>query len=251
MMEIREKFESIAVANAIGETKKKFSDLRTKYTRLAIDSMERAVSCPEKVVAIIESSSAKIIYNEELFDPKIRESKDIFDSKLDTIALVLESPHTKEFCKGRAIAPAMGETGTNIKKCLLGNLAKFTTINDLEENGAYFKSSSPIVEGKYNLLLINAVQYQCSLGNLSGNANKVTRDRIFHDCFADEVFQNDFIVRLKKYSPKIILNCCTAGIVDGITLQNQVQEIIDKNFPAAIKMRGAHPSSPWFAKGFR
>ena len=61
----------------------------------------------------------------------------------------------------------------------------------------------------------------------------------------------DFIKRLRRFNPKIIINCCTGGHygeVDG--LQKQVQKVIDGGNFSALKLIGSHPSSAFFARGF-
>lgn len=146
------------------------------------------------------------------------------------------------------IGPGMGISGCNIESMLLVNLMKYILINDMQENGAYSKTNSRIQEGKYKLVLINACQYQCSLGNLTGNENKNRRDDIFKEILLKEPIINDFIERVESYRPKIIINCCTRG--KKYNLQKQVQDIIDKNFMYAIKLIGDHPASAFFARGF-
>jgi hypothetical protein len=113
------------------------------------------------------------------------------------VALILESPHIKEYDKQNMVGPAMGNTGCNIESMLLGNLMKYCLINDMQKEGAYSKYSSKIQEGKYKLLLINACQYQCSLGNLIGDDNKKRRDDIFKEVFQKEPIIKDFIKRVE------------------------------------------------------
>ena len=144
----------------------------------------------------------------------------------------------------------MGTTGDGIKNMILGNIAKFMTINDVQSNGSYFKTSSEIVEGVYKLLVINAVQYQCSLGCLDGVGMKKRLDDIFKSFFNEDA-RKDFCKRLALFNPKIIINCCTGGHygeVDG--LQKRVQEVIDSGNFSALKLIGGHPSSAFFARGF-
>lgn len=211
------------------------------------------LKCNDQFVAIIEITNDKVsfIENDILSDNRIKKHKYYKSTQNDTIAIILESPHKKEFEKETNIGPALGQTGFNISNYLLGNLAKLISINDLHNEGVYFNKNTNIENGKYKLLLINAVQFQCSLGILHGVKNKENRDEIFEKFFENDDAKNDFLKRLKQHNPKIIINCCTGGHyrkIDG--LQKLVQDVIDGGNINAIKLAGYHPSSPLFAGGF-
>jgi hypothetical protein len=223
----------------------------TKHTKAA-QKDGHALKCDDQFVATIEITKSKVCFIDNDIETVDRnERQNYYKSKyINTIALILESPHTEEFDKDRCLGPAMGTTGDGIKNILLGNLAKFIFINDLLDYGSYFKTSSEITEGLYKLLIVNAVQYQCSLGNLENDASKRKRNKIFEDFF-EKTAKEDFKRRLKLYNPKIIINCCTGGHygeVDG--LQKRVQEVIDSGNFSALKLIGSHPSSAFFARGF-
>ena len=221
-----------------------------KHDKAARDG-ECALKCDDQFVATIEITNSKISFIDNDILSTSREDRQEFykNQAIDTIALVLESPHKKEF-ENSSCGPAKGAAGENISDILLGNLAKFRFINDIQNEGAYFKTSIDLREGKYKLLLINAVQYQCSLGDLTGKGKKEQRDKIFRAFFIREA-QDDFIERLRRHNPKIIINCCTGGHymkVDG--LQKMVQEVIDRENFSAVKLIGSHPASAFFARGF-
>ena len=193
------------------------------------------IKCDDQFAAIIEVTKLKIsfLFNDITATERISKQKFYEEKKLDVVAL----------------GPAMGNTGCNIESMLLGNLMKYCLMNDMQKEGAYSKSSSKIQEGKYKLLLINACQYQCSLGNLRSDDNKKRRDDIFKKVFQNEPIIKDFIKRVELYRPKIIINCCTHGKKHD--LHKQVQEVIDKNFMYATKLVGDHPTSAFFARGFQ
>ena len=68
------------------------------------------------------------------------------------IVIVLESPHYNEYSEdGMPLRPAMGDTGTQLKKNIVEKINKNTKEKKLKR-------------GNYNLWLVNAVPYQCSLG---------------------------------------------------------------------------------------
>lgn len=210
------------------------------------------VKCEDQFVATIEITNSKVCFIDNDIKNKDRKNvqKKYISQNLDTIALILESPNSKEFSHNECLGPAMGKTGDGITNILLGNIAKFITVNDLQNFGSYFKTSSEIVEGVYKLLIINAVQYQCSLGDLNGKSMENHKDDIFKKFFDNDA-RKDFVKRLKQFNPKIIINCCTGGHyrdIDG--LQEQVQEVIDNANCSALRLIGAHPSSAYFARGF-
>lgn len=223
----------------------------TKHANAA-QKDSRALRCDDQFVATIEITKSKVCFlDNDLETINRNERQNYYKAKnIDTIALILESPHTEEFANDRCLGPAMGKTGDNIKNILLGNLAKFIFINDLQSHGSYFKTSSEITEGVYKLLIVNAVQYQCSLGDLNTCGSSLQRDKIFTNFFI-RYARKDFIKRLRRFNPKIIINCCTGGHygeVDG--LQKQVQKVIDGGNFSALKLIGSHPSSAFFARGF-
>ena len=170
---------------------------------------------------------------------------DIRILQLPTIALVLESPHVEEFKD--ELAPAKGRTGQNISKYLLRNLLNYLTTST-EDNIIRLFANNTISNGVYRLLLINPIQYQCSLGV----SRKGIRDKVFSECWKNHLFVNDFVKRLKLSQPTIIINCCTGGQQGGdqAGLQKMVQKVIDKHFGSAIRIYGYHPSTFWFPHGF-
>ncbi len=131
------------------------------------------------------------------------------------IIIILESPHVDEFNgEGDANGPAYGKTGTNIKNLLLmfrgltGRLKKGNT---------------------YSLILMNAIQYQCSMGWSAGAFTK----KIFNQCWKD-FGEKDFKVRVRNLNiseTDILINACTnAGF-------SQVERILGED----IKFRLHHP----------
>jgi len=113
------------------------------------------------------------------------------DTDLKRIILILESPHIKEF-EGEH-GPAKGKTGDNIA----GKLAeKLNGVSDLK--------------GKYQLILMNAIQHQCSLGF----PTKYFRDVVFLNLWRKGGGKTEFINRMNKLnieSNDIVINACTKG----------------------------------------
>lgn len=119
--------------------------------------------CPDQIVGILDQGNFISQANRTNVDYVMYGNYPMVSNKLSNpIVIVLESPHINEFdpITGAAIGPAAGKTGVNFKK--------------------YFQqliTSSAIYQHVKNkvchIILLNAVQYQCSLGkNLRTRGNK-------------------------------------------------------------------------------
>ena len=139
------------------------------------------------------------------------------------VLLILESPHTEEFLG--ELGPAKGSTGRKIVRHLATGFPNM----DVSD---------------YGLILINAVQYQCSLGQaLNTYSARKVRDCVFHAVW-DSGGGQDFGARLlNAYTPNdIVMSCCTKG-VGSIHLRAVVRNRIDEVLPeVAVRYRG-HPIS--------
>jgi len=130
---------------------------------------------------------------------------------MQTVIVVLESPHKDEYCKNGLRMPAMGITGANLDmyfKDILNLTIK--TNRDLFNSFKY-----PM----YRVILMNAIQYQCSLGQKTNGSSFCFRDRMFTKMWGkseDSIVQRDFIKRLMQYKPDIIFNFCTAIGNNGV-----------------------------------
>lgn len=121
------------------------------------------------------------------------------------LVVVLESPHKEEYePNGEPRGPARGRTGEHLKEHLADVVKEHVgEINDCE------------------VLLMNAIQYQCSLGNLgtSGQNKRSYRkrcDTVFREVWncEDEKGRKNFEKRLQDLGldeKDVILNTCTKG----------------------------------------
>jgi hypothetical protein len=115
--------------------------------------------------------------------------------------MVLESPHRDEYKDHQKPVPANGQTGRNIRRYL-------PCIPHVKEMG---------------LVLLNAIPYQCSLGE---------KDRAFRDRIFSEIWQQGgktcFESRLRGTfsNGDVVLNCCTK-IVD-LKSEKYLRELIDE-----------------------
>ncbi|WP_195952375.1 hypothetical protein [Clostridium saudiense] len=115
------------------------------------------------------------------------------------LVIVLESPHKREYdidnTKGY---PALGSTGEKINKGILEIIDK--KLSSVMEGDKY-----------YDIILMNAIQYQASLG-IDTN---IFRDRIWISLWLKDKMREEFIQRIKGYRPDIIINLCTKGNHDN------------------------------------
>lgn len=126
------------------------------------------------------------------------------DSDLKFVVL-LESPHIDEFNSTYGTAPAWGNTGNRLNtqfiKCLNRNIqcikSKIALANDI----------------KISVYIVNAIQYQCSLGLPLRHNNKF-RDTIFEQLWntSPNNFLDDLVERLDIINPDLIINACTINL---------------------------------------
>jgi hypothetical protein len=152
---------------------------------------------------------------------------------IPSLILVLESPHIDEFVN--TFGPAKGYTGEMIRKYL----PEAFELNRL---------------GDYGLILLNAIQYQCSLGSNTA----VYRDRIFRAVWAQggkENFQYRFKGALQ--SSDLVMNCCTKGNDFEIhpPLRSLVEDAIRQINPEIQTIKRMHPAAwrnpAWRGKAWR
>lgn len=174
--------------------------------------------CPDQYVGNIYQ------YSDLSGDFPTRINADLICGARNKILLILESPHNKEFVG--VPGPAKGKTGNLIRKHLLQIVE-----NDLGEHCEVF--------------LVNAVQYQCSLGY----APKLYRDRIFRKSWASFARQC-FAGRLEllcNNMPTLVINACTTGkkLSGTPTLQDLVEDAIRERLGRHSDLLLNHPSSWW------
>lgn len=186
-------------------------DLKTIFEQACIKefgSCNTSKPCPDTFFAIIDLR-VKGSYSLTLCS-----YQEFCDSPLDTIGLILESPHIAEYdANGNPIGPAQGRTGRNIVNFLIRHL-----------------NSIKLPRRKYKLRLIEAVSFQCSNGtNLKEKENALKRDDVFKTVW-QHGGKDDFKERMEMYCPEIVINSCTGGmknIDSGETLNSLVQKAIN------------------------
>jgi hypothetical protein len=137
----------------------------------------------------------------------------------------MESPHIAEF--SNSPGPAQGKTGVHIRKHITD------IIVGLNANSS-------------ELILVNAIQYQCSLGR----ETHYHRDEVFRR-FWKEYGRKDFEERLKQvyHAGDVLLNCCTGSHpIKG--LRQLVTTAIQDSLGMVQLHSGPHPYS-WISEPHR
>lgn len=217
--------------------------------------------CPDQYVGIIniEKNGCVSDWNvgwekDSIFikDKTNRQSNsDTLQNKdMAVLAIVLESPHKDEFDNNQAIGPAIGTTGDNIEKYLPEVLFNYLPSIKVD-NKIYYAPEDQISNDTYKVLLINAIQYQCSLGE----DTKLYRDKIFSEMWKQANVNQDFIKRLESHKPKVVINCCTKGDFKDTEKDKHLRELVQNEINKyckgknILKLRAAHPSSLHFRNG--
>jgi len=156
-----------------------------------------------------------------------------FSGTNNRIVIILESPHFFEYDYTTTpisfIGPAFGNTGERINRFLLTSLQNTSTLF----NGLF-------ATGNFDIILINALQYQTSLG-ISG-FNRTNRNRLFRN-FWISGGNVDLIERINSLNPTILLNCCTSSL-KTLCGNNFLSQIIN-----VLLLEGFHPLV-WNAQHF-
>ena len=169
-----------------------------KYARSRLPGFSEFRPCPDQFVGVIS------VHNEVTENPQVNGEKcdflvrvpvnDFIRSTSPCILMILESPHVSEY-SGISPRPAAGngygDTGRSIREL-------FGEVFDLHEL---------LPHGNYPLIIINAIQFQCSLGDI-----KKHRDIMFTQCWVG-LGRIDFATRFKSIyrNGDVVVNACTAG----------------------------------------
>lgn len=238
-------FEEIAVAVYNQKSQNKVNSFACIKTASQVGG--KAIACPDQYVGIINIekngcvSSWNVGWVDEGISKNDREvkSKEYEKQELPVLAIVLESPHKEEFGNNnkQAIGPAIGTSGNNLKKYLPQVVFNYLPDRTVD-NTIYYAPEDQISDGKYKVLLINAIQFQCSLGE----DTKQYRDKIFSEMWGKDEVRDDFVKRLTSHKPCVVINACTST-GDKNRKRNVQKEI--NNCGIKIKLLSPHPSS-WY-----
>ncbi|MBN2300692.1 MAG: hypothetical protein JXC31_05845 [Acholeplasmataceae bacterium] len=155
---------------------------------------------PDEYVGELSVNDKKLVFQVEPRDQiDYSENNYSFRSKkyyqVKNIFVILESPHRFEFdASGNPIALMMGKTGQLFF-----------------ENFAYYLSQSQmkLINGTYNVICGNAVQYQTSCG--LNPINRIIRDQNWREIYLEHGGELDLKQRIFSIKPKYTINLCTGG----------------------------------------
>lgn len=182
------------------------------------------MSCPDNYVGYIVYNSKEfegfngdkvkfgLLRNAEpKVNPSVQQRKDIDYSSPHKktnrrIIVLLESPHIDEYIPNNAnfSGPAMGKTGNRFNNQAIKLFNKFISVMK--------KALLLSKKEEFDVYFINAIQYQCSLGNK--NFNRDIRDFVFTELWNSKPnsFKDDLIERLNILKPDLIINACTKNL---------------------------------------
>lgn len=130
------------------------------------------------------------------------------------LGLLLESPHKDEYQNQQPIRPANGVTGQKIEALIANRVAKWNSV--ATPNGTILQTTND-----YEVILINAVQYQTSCYKLLGEQwDKTNREHVFKLLFNNFGLRTDLSNRINNYNLSIVVNCVT------VKLKNEVSNIV-------------------------
>jgi hypothetical protein len=194
------------------------------FKAIAIDRVGNkfrcTLSCPDQWAGTIDLSGRLTWFGDH-------ERQPVRASPHPRLILILESPHQSEFKEdGNPIGPAIGKTGESIRDHLHSAITK-----------AAHRSGR-------SLVLVNAIQYQCSLGAPTHEHRDDVFQQIWQSTDAEELFRR----RLRSYlrAGDTVVNCCTKRNRELIhaAIVNVSSEF------GITPLRRCHPSSvPWWKSG--
>lgn len=159
----------------------KFVEIVNQVTEMDDNEKARArIFCPDQSVGLIKEACAPGEFNRvDIYDGYRG-----YNNAEGRVILILESPHEREYVyssgKWVAVGPAQGCTGCSIRN-------KFRKI-----------FSGSVSVDRYELILVNAIQYQCSLGralNGKGNFSRI-KNLIVQKTLSENAFQEDLAKRI-------------------------------------------------------
>ena len=130
----------------------------------------------------------------------------------DTLVVVIESPNRSEYYSNdlsSPIAAAQGNISGYTGYGIHHHLAEI--VNEIADD---------VTEGDvYRVIIANPIRWQTSLSSLHENSSrnspwKEFRDAIWSALWSMAAVRCDFLTRLCKYNPSIVLNACTGGSGD-------------------------------------
>ncbi len=149
--------------------------------------------CPDQFICEIPTNDEGQIIDVPKKDKWNRQNDLKKQSK--RIIIVLESPHKDEYANDNNIAPAKGQPGKNIARYL----------KEIINNSQIDLSTKT----KYNLIVINAIPYQCSMGFDTKLFRTLSFIGLWYNGGKKDF--NDRLEELSLSNNDVVINCCTKG----------------------------------------
>lgn len=195
---------------------------RTIATKNAIDSNKKRCVKKEKFANLLITFSSNEKVNDEIRGVLVFSGSNWFfisvsqyialksSKPLKRIGVLLESPHKDEYQNGLPVRPANGVTGQKIEALIAQRI------------GTKWRSNKSIgwqiAQFDYEVVLINAIQYQTSCYKLLGAQwNKTNRNHVFKLMFNNFNLDTDLAQRLKAYNLDLLVNCVTNKLKNEVT----------------------------------
>ncbi len=215
---------------------------KTMSTKNAMDSNKKRCVKKEKFANLLITFSSNEKVNDEIrgvlvysgsnwFFISVSQYTALRSSKpLKRIGVLLESPHKDEYQNGLPIRPANGVTGQKIEALIAQRIKTIWQSDKLID--------WQIAQFDYEVVLINAIQYQTSCYKLLGAQwDKRNRDHVFKLMFNNFNLDTDLEQRLKAFNLDLLVNCVTnklkKEVRTTISLINCTR--IDDEHPSAWK----------------
>ena len=162
--------------------------------------------------------------------------------KPGSIVLLLESPSVEEYQFGNVdfpIAPASGDTGKRIDRCL------GTVLSRVER--------ATVILG-FHVIISNPIQFQTNLRTIHGKStwnrgkwgtlrNKVWKALWNEGADGSEYIQLGFRARLSLYKPSLVINACTGNMdCSHDDPKGLVDRFLQTELPNVPRYKACHPS---------
>lgn len=181
------------LSNSKKTNQKKYKQIKNNNIKGFINVDTSFKKCPDNYIGYVSIKESNLFALADLRYVNRTKINDFNTSELQRIAIILESPHKLEF-RSQLTAPALGATGKQIHLYLWKILY----------------NASLLTEENQSVYLVNAIQYQCSLGV----DTSVYRDIIFNAIW--ERKKKDLLLRIEKINPSIIIVASTKSFNERI-----------------------------------
>ena len=161
---------------------KKIKEIEDKIKEISLSHLSiPSTPCGDQFVFILGKDKVEF---------KDWKRKEVRESENKKLIIILESPHKDEYKNEAEPEPAKGKTGENIANFL--NIVLKTLPSD-----------------EYDVILMNAIQYQCSMGVPTNFFRTLSFVALWFDGGKEDFEARLRKLKLTKYD--VVINACTVG----------------------------------------